>query len=102
MKAITTGAGDRLFPTLAASLAYDTDFSVDQAAAVFEAVMQDVETEAAAPAPAKDASASPKGDAFRKAMANEAPNPPLGSGGGKAAAEADDPWIAAAKDLGFA
>lgn len=102
MKAITTGAGAQAFPTLAAHLAYDTDLSAADAEAVLSAALQDVDTGASEPAaPTQREAASPKGNALQRAMANEAPNPQLGSGGG-GKGDVEDEWLAAAKELGLA
>lgn len=102
MKAITTGPSAQAFPTLAAHLAYDTDLSAADAEAVLSAALQDVVTDASeAPVPTQREAASPKGNALYRAMANEAPNPQLGSGGG-GKGEAEDEWLAAAKELGLA
>lgn len=101
MKAITGSASATMLPKLADHLAYDTDLSAEDAEAVMLAALEDVDTEASdAPAP-REATESPKAGAFRKAMEASAPNPKLGTGaGGKA--EPEDPWLAAAKNMGVA
>ncbi|BCM83587.1 hypothetical protein [Methylobacterium indicum] len=87
MWAITQSANGKVFPNLAAAIAYSTDLSAEGAASLFEAVLQDVDTSAVEAPAAREAADSPKGDAFRKAMNAEAPNPKLGAGGGPAAEE---------------
>lgn len=83
-KAITSSANGKHFPALASHLAYDAAVSAEAAEAVFAAILQDVDVTASAAAPAAGA-ASPRGDAFRRAMASEAPNPSLGTGTGSGA-----------------
>ena len=77
-KAITSSAHAKHFPALASHLAYDLAVSAE---AVFAAVLQDVDVTAAA---AATPPAGAKGDAFRRAMAAEAPNPALGTAAGGA------------------